>query len=704
MAAAAPSPIPGADPYRDIRDKITQARAHRKPREATWASNLAFAAGKHDLVWDRTDRKLVLPPELEGKTDLYVADVITEQRAAALGELQADDDRPELLLVQEGEDAEEIQEQVNQAIGFGWDHEWRGDDALLQMRRIILDLGVSPVRCRFDPTVGPVMQKDVPHGADGKPILELEKARSYVADQQAAGQSAGLRSIREGCIRWQVGSPYNILVPPGIPHERDFPWEVWVQPTLLDSVKQQYPKAAELIEDTDIASVLGLGAREEDPTGRGTGDDRAADANRLRGHIWLFTYYERPTVKHPDGRVIVLGGNRMLVLEETNELPYLAPDGTRRSGIHYFHWWRLNDRFWSRAFIENLKDPQRMINRRKRQIGEIIDRGMPKVFVEEGTLPHNPKGLPLEVIEMKKDAAKPDFHVGIGPGDWMYRDLAELREDLSHASTLSALRLGENPANVQTYSQLALLNENEQQKRAPILKEHKDTIGRLVEDSVYDIRTYWPEEKQLILAGDDKVQAVRFRKSVIPDFFVVKVAKGNAKPRSQGAELQKVQDIARYSIDARTPLPVGWYAESLDAGEVVDLPEGLSNDQADVAELENHVLLNGGQAPVAYFDLPGVHIPVHRIGQNMARMADNPEALQAIEAHIQEHLAVAAQNAAEAEAQAQAMQQMMPPPGAPPPAPGGGAPPEDLDGTAGLPVAPQGPPPVMPPIQAPLPA
>jgi hypothetical protein len=43
----------------------------------------------------------------------------------------------------------------------------------------------------------------------------------------------------------------------------------------------------------------------------------------------------------------------------------------------------------------------------------------------------------------------------------MYQDIEHHVENLAHASTLSPLRLGENPQNVDTYSQLALLNENE---------------------------------------------------------------------------------------------------------------------------------------------------------------------------------------------------------------------------------------------------
>ena len=645
MAANAPSTFGDDDPIQRVRDQLKQGRAYRKRFEPTWASNLAFASGKHDLIWDRNERQLVMPPELTNRLDLYQADVITEQRAAALGEMSADDDRPQLLIAQEGEQAEEIAEQLNQAVGYCWDHEAKVEDALRRVRLVIIDLGVGAIRTSYDNTRGPLMQKDVPYGDNGKPITDLEQARSYVAQRQSEGKSANLRSINQGMTRLQIGSPYNLIVPAGIPHEDDFPWEGWVMPTPLDEIRDIYGSRADTLkEDSDITNVLGLGVRDEGGQGRGSSDGDGS--NRLRDHAWLWHYYQRPNRKFPQGRVITLGGNAMVLLEQENKLPYCASDGSHRSGIHYFHWWRLNDRFFSRAFIENLKDPQRMINRRKRQSHEIIDRGMPKVFMVEGSIDHKPRGLPLEIITVNEGKAPPQFHAGVAPGAWMQADIQALREDLQHASTLSDVRLGENPQNVTTYAALALINENEKAKRASIMIEHRAEIARLTECIVYDIRTYWPEKKQIMIAGDDRAQAAIFEKSKIPDFYMVKTAKGSTQPRGQGAELQKVQDIANYSVTAGAPLPVDWFAESLKAGEAIDLPVMPQNDQTEVAELENHVLLNGGNAPVQYYDNPGVHIPIHRSGQSQARIADDAAALQRIEDHIQQHLEVAQENIA----------------------------------------------------------
>lgn len=635
---------------RTWRDRITQAREHRRQFEPIWLSNLAFAAGRMWLVWDQQQRRMRHIAEVDprySERELYTADRINEQRQAQLGELSGDDDRPELLLAQQGDTAEQLQKEINAAVAYGWDHEWRADEALEQVRSLCLDLGTNAIRCRFDPTLGPVVG-DVPI-YQGQPVLDPDQAHELLSN--GPREDVQMRTLHEGRTVWEPLSAFNLLTPPGVNHEDHFPWEIVVRPVLLDKVKEEYGEeaAADLTEDNDIASVIGLTTSQQT-----SGNAAAAETStkgRLRGHVWLFTCYERPCRSHPDGQVVVLASNRMKLVHLEPKLPYEAPDKTRRSGVTYFHWWRLNDRFFSRAFVEPMKDPQRLINRRETQNAEIIDRGMPKVFTNEGDLIHDPTGLPLENIELKESSRQPYFFPGLGPGQWMYEDIAHHVDNLGHASTLSAVALGENPANVKTYAQLATLNENEAGKRSTILTSHKRAIARLIEDSVWDIRHYWPPEKTILVAGDeDQIAQQVFDKSKVPDFYVVKVAKGAPLPRSQGAELSKIDAIwgaATGTGVADAPGQnekwVRWYAQSLDAGIAQELPELESDSQAEVAAFENFLMVEQQQEPApSEYDLAPVHIPVHREAQDHARAAGDEAAFERIQQHIEQHVQVGA--------------------------------------------------------------
>src|SRR5262245_5720902 len=103
--------IGGDEATRKIRREIQRAKEDRKRFEPTWHSNLAFAAGKHWLSWDRDQRRLVFPPDLRGK-DLYAADVITEYRMTAIGELGTGDERPQILLRRHDEPSEGFEQML----------------------------------------------------------------------------------------------------------------------------------------------------------------------------------------------------------------------------------------------------------------------------------------------------------------------------------------------------------------------------------------------------------------------------------------------------------------------------------------------------------------------------------------------------------------------------------------------------------------
>src|SRR4029077_8613867 len=117
--------------------------------EPTWSLNLAYAAGKQWLGWhDATPPPRPIPePDRRYKgRELYTADVITEYRTTALGELGSDNDRPQLLLRRDDQASEGYQSQLNRAVEYGWDNEWRGDDILAQIDRLVVSPGPAPGR------------------------------------------------------------------------------------------------------------------------------------------------------------------------------------------------------------------------------------------------------------------------------------------------------------------------------------------------------------------------------------------------------------------------------------------------------------------------------------------------------------------------------------------------------------------------------
>lgn len=678
-----------------VRDRIGSAERYRRPYELDWLLNLAYVNGNQWVVKDVQTRRLVdirRTPLDPGYTDLYVADIIHENRGAALGELTADSDRPELALPGNGdedEEAERIADQANRIAAFGWEMEWDADAQLALATQYAVDLGVSAIHACYDwmqgeprkTSNGENVQAPV-HRESGRPITDPGQARTYVAQMAAAGQTVSFRTIREGKTVWRPGTAFNILTPPGVPHEDRFPWDCWVEPALLDDVKAAYPAAADLTADTNIGSVLGI------TVAQAPGDNRS-QIPKVADSVWLYRYYERPTQKFPDGRTIVLAGTQKKVLEVTPSLPSQRLSGAPRAPIVYFHWHRLTDRFYSRSLIDSLRDPQRMRNRNATQAHEIADRSMPFGMVSEKTLPEKPSGRPMEWVEIKQGAniIEPKWVAGPGPGSWMKERDDQILQDAAHASTLNVLKLGENPPGVLTYAQYSAMLATEAGKRASIRTDRQRSIAMLLEISMEDARRYWPEGKRLLVAGDqNRLQAVLFDRSMLPDGCVVRPAPGAAEPRTGAAQAMLIDSIwnAAVASGAATADPqrwMDWLYDSHDQNKPLPIPEAPADTWADTAEIENRVILQGYTPEVAYYDPAATHIPIHRRGQDEAREAGDMAAFQRFEDHIQQHLIVSAQN-----------QGALPAPAATGP-PGNGSPAAPSPAPALAPPAPATPPP-----------
>lgn len=684
--------VPGEEIAKPWRERIKQAKAARAPREPTWQMARALAAGRHHLKWSRSQRKLVLPKDRKGR-ERYTVEEIGQYRDSAVGELSHDDNFPTLLFRNTDVQSQEFTKEANDALSFALDEEIGADSIALDLKYLIVDLGTAAVRTCWDPSRGAVAGY-LPLGSDGKPVTDEETlAQLEEGGRMPDGSLPKYQTVNEGCIRWELGAPENLLVPAGIEYQRDFPWEIWVSPVQKQDLIDEYGPIAEGLPEESLSALDTLGLRE-------LGDDpeNPAEAGRLRDAVLLYRCYERPTKANPKGQLVILAGSSELrPMTAPAPLPCRAPDGTYRSDITYFHYQRVPGRFWGRGLVEVLKDPQRMIDRRRSQMSETIDRGQPAVFVAKGKEPElddESAGSPMAVVKLPNvpGSAPPVVYPGTGPGAWMQAEVDSCRQDMTRASGIQAVTLGENPANITTYSQLALLRESDQIKRAPLRNRYQGGVGELIENTVYYIRTYWGSRKLIQVAGGDAdalLQASVFDATKLPAFFKVEIPKGAAKPMSQGAKLKLIEDVANYSVNSRQPLPVEWYYDSIKAGDVLALPEPPTDDQLEKAQFENMQLADGVLPEGDYFDSMPVHVPEHRHFQIQAKLAGRHDLVDLAEQHIQWHIAQQQANTAAITAQ-------MPPPD---------------DGLAGAPV-PTGPQPLAPaggaalplPSQAPLPS
>jgi hypothetical protein len=667
-----------------IKEKVEQAKRDRKRLEPTIHSNRAFAAGKQWLKWSRGDRRLMLDPkDVEGARERTTVDLLSQYMGTGEGLLAGAEARRDLVFRKEDIRSEDFTKAANDAMAFGWEVEFNAVSALARTKRRILVDGTAAIRVRFDPTVGrdlgevPIGDgrtvtvlgeqegeepRPVPTQA-GQPILDGSLARAYMAELMRYGEQPKMRRLNEGRVILEPLSFFNLLVPPGIEDEDLFPWEAVIDAVSIDRLIAEYGDKAEGIEEEPLAALEMLGAKESLDSSLGASPEDADTPGKLDGHVMRIKFYERPCREYPKGRTVCFAGERLLA--ETEELPLKRPNGDYTSGVVYFHYKPVEGRFFGRSLVEQGKSPQRVFNQRVSQIKETIDRGQPYVLVADNQDDEGLKQstIPLELVKVPPTGMVPQPVQGMGPGEWMWRSLEELRQELEEAMGIKGVELGENPQNVNTYGQLQLLAEKAKTKTNPIVEDFQAGVERIEECCVYLMRKYWPSDKVIAIVGEeDMAEAVEFKASQLPEFFRFKVADA-ARSRSQAAEIQLITDVwnAAQPLIANDPDPevkhrwLAWYVDSLKAGKMLPLPDSPADAQYEKARWQNSQLADGEPVEAAPWDNPEVHLPEHNELRTELEMAGRDELVQLVSEHIAEDEAIA-QAAQEAEAQAQAQQ------------------------------------------------
>ncbi len=619
--------------------------------------NRMFAAGKQHLRVNTRDGRVVEKGARDNNVELVTSNFLDQYINTAIGRLSSNDYMPNFLVSQENEESDLIALAINRAFQWGWENEWFGDQRVMDLLRHMAVDGTVGIRTRYDRRYGEIVG-DVPY-RDGVPIFDTEEAHEYVASKVKNGEQAEIKSYRTGKVCWELLTMDNFLVPPGIADPLDFPWLFVKRPVSVMEIKDRYGKLAEDVIEENIESSGSL------TTSYGDSDAGV----KMEGMAMVYTGYEMPNNLNKKGLTVVMTENALLDIRHS--LPLSEHPLGPRTGVHFFRWGVLPGRFIGKSFIENGIGPQRVYNKRLTQINAIIDRNLPKVYAEEQSLALPVTGEPMEVINVRSGAPLPVTVQGVSPGQWMLDDLKQQVDAAERALGIRGISMGQAPQGVSAYSAMALLTENDALKLDPVSRDFGIQMNELCWDTMENMRN-WPKDKKMeVLGPTNRLETWYFDADMIPARYILKQPQGGSLPRSQAAEIQKINDIW---AAAAGRLPLEWYINSLEAGKPQPLPPSLGEQHKHKASLENLIILSTGQAPpVAPYDDHAAHVEIHRAEQmeSQMRLDAGDEAAQvevdAFEEHINEHDSMAQAMAPElAQAQGGMVQPQANPGGAPP--------------------------------------
>ncbi len=631
-------PIVAPDPQDALllepwKQRHANAARDRRRYEPIWQVCQAFVQNRQWIGWDFRERRIVQLPNPSDRERVTV-NVITQYLWTVYGKLTADDFRPDLTFRKDDVEGQAYARQAQRSVEYGWDEEFEADESIMEAILKLCTFGTSGLQLIADPMYGPVIG-DFPVDDSGRMILDLEQARAHVSAKAAAGETASFRTAREGRLCYRARSPFEILPPPGVENERDFPWIIFESPTTIDRVKAAYGAKANNLHEESLRAIDMIGVREA------YGPDQGAmQSGDLKGHVMLKRGFEVATPEHPYGRSIVWAQNT--VLDAQDRLPFVV-QGMGKIGWVPLHYHKVPGRFWSIGVTEPLLGAQKHRNRSRSQWIEMKDRaGLGRVYAHKGvvTSVNQPKGGVFELVEILPGHEFPKETQGVPPGPWIAQDVDMHDSDMNKAAGIQDVSLSNAPQGLSAYAALSLLVEQDDKRVGPVLKDIRFQIAKLVKVTLAGMKEYWNPQKLVATAGENELlDTFIFNASKLPDNVLVKIGSGAPLPQSQSAQIQMIFDIFDRAISAGQVLPLDWLADSLKAGQALPLPKRDEQVAVDKAQLENLMMRNGQLPQVAPYDNDELHVQQHRQAElQWTFIPELQQALQLLQVHIQQHL------------------------------------------------------------------
>lgn len=614
------------------KDRFDMAARDRSRFEPAWALCQSFLANKQWTEWDLDNRRVIEQDNPDDR-ERHTVNVLTSYVWQVAGEIMADDYRPDLLFRRDDPESQGFSRQAQRAIIYGWEEEWKGDIHLWKAVLTMLTYGLSGLRVYSKSDYGKPMG-EFPIGPDGQPIMDADARNAFVEEQFTAGNEVQWEPMHEGKVCWEKFGPYHTYPPPGIEDEANFPWLVLACPYSIQELERYYDKASELREEsirlTNVGALL-------DPTTSVSASSEGGD--RMKGHVMLKRGYEFPSKKYPQGRSIVWAQNT--VLERKTRLP-IQIKSESKAGLVFLKYHPVEGRFWPLGVVEPGIGPQRQMNRARSQMIEIKDRaGLGRVFAWEGTITerNKPKGLPFELIEVRQGYEMPKETAGVGPGGWIMAEAEINARDLDRVMGVGEAARGQQIPGVSAYSTYAFLAERDARRLGPVIRHTRLQVSELVKMTLRAVKTTWPTDKQIAIAGDEgQLDVYSFNAAELPDDVYVRVGRGAPLPENQAAEVQKIFDIYDRAIAGGQPLPIDWLWDSLSVGKAQPLPKREMQVQNQAARYENMLLARGATIQPNPWDNDELHIIEHRNAQAAYGLIPTmQEVSEAIEMHIQAH-------------------------------------------------------------------
>lgn len=463
-----------------------------------------------------------------------------------------------------------------------------------------------------------------------------------------------------GDVNTTVVEPYRIALDPLAANLHDSRWimEFSIQP--LDWITQTYDKdepgytgkAAEVKPETSLSNSLGRFYNLKTSSGtkyQGFLDRTSGGSDTMIENAAVVKeYYERPSGKHPKGRLIVVANGVTLYVGQPDSY------GNEMGGWHPYsecRWEIVPGRFWGKSPLDDACEMQRQIN----SIDSVIiltrkTMAIPQKLIPigSGVQPGQWTGRPgQEIYYRETSTGIPSTVPPAGVDTTVFQERKQRVEDLKQVTGAIDILKGDRPPGVTAHSALSLLYEVGTGKLFPILDRWKKFIEEDQKKMLNLINTKYREPRadfiKLLKSKNSELSIEEINNFIGEDLYDncnVVIEAGSNIPKLQAAQQALLMELAQVGVlDLGTPENK---MEFLQRMGVIGFDHDIGPD-IKRATWENDLLDNLPNSPdnipvVLAADEHSLHIEVHeRRQKDPSYMALPPEVQRAYDDHIAEH-------------------------------------------------------------------
>jgi len=560
----------------DINKKFKQVKQRRSGCERSWKLDLSFYRNRQWVVYDKYARRVVdwVPNDRKPRLTANIIMPVVRIEYAKLTR-----SRPTYWVKATTTDRDDVAKSKigKMFLDYLWDTK-HYDESFKRALLWCLVCGTGFVKVYYDPTAGPVTNVSGKRYPLGEVLIDY-------------------------C------SPFELFIDPFARSLEEASWIIQARLRSPDYVKQKYG------ERVSSDAVTTRGVVGEDTLFDGRSDHYGA-GNSLPS-VLVKEYWEKPSVKYPNGRYAVIAGKKELYAGDN---PYydICP-------IPYYAMQHIPvvDSLYGESVVSYLRQVNVMYNKIRSDVVENTSKlSSPPLKAPVNAFLEPPKFEPGEVMYYNPLVSGEIDQVKIEPFNQATMNiLMRLWQERDDISGISEVSRGVVPRGVRSAAQVAYLLEQDETRLAVTARAFESMVGHAMSAALKLARKYYTVPRIIRIVGEDRTwQTELFKARDIPADADVRVKPFSTLPKSRIQQQQELYELWDRGIlqDPSLLLRLSDYGTNQEIYQDIELDKSQ-------AQREIQRMLGGEYAEVEDYHNHAVHIVEHNRFRKTAQYEDLDE-------------------------------------------------------------------------------